>query len=96
MATMRSMSVRPVAGVSFAGQTYEPDEEGIFEVPDEAVAELRHHGLEPAVRAAVQPVENPVERVEAEWAKAVARGKAEAKEAKARARAAAKQDPNDE
>lgn len=51
MVTMRSTSGRAVGGVSFAGQTYEPDGEGIFEVPDEAVAELRHHGLESAVRA---------------------------------------------
>lgn len=34
-----------VCSVSFNGKQYDPDDNGIVEVPDEAVEDLKSHGL---------------------------------------------------
>lgn len=34
--------------IGFGGKTYKPDAQGVFDVPEEAVAELDSHGFDPA------------------------------------------------
>ena len=50
MVVMRSKEGAGVTGVSFAGKNYTADEDGFFEIPDEAAGALLSHGLESAER----------------------------------------------
>ena len=52
MVVMRSKEGAGVTGVSFAGKNYTADEDGFFEIPDEAAGALLSHGLERAERPA--------------------------------------------
>ncbi len=67
MAYMRSRKERAVTGLSVGGKSYEPDDDGIFDVAAEHVKDALDHGLVPfedaapvrATKQAVATVEKP-------------------------------------